>query len=88
MIILTVNTTDATTYTVTFSAAVAVDLAATPDDGLDVGGDPPDQVLTAVGATVTLKFGDGAAAGHPWTLSAQPNWLLTPIDFPQAGTTS
>ena len=73
-------------YAVTFSNASTF-IAATPNGGFAVNGQPPVSVSAPSGNQITVSFAT-TGVGLPWTVSAQPNWLGVPIAFPQSGVTS
>ena len=73
-------------YAVTFSNAPSF-IAATPNGGFAVNGQPPVSVSAPTGNQVTVSFAS-SNSGLPWTVSAQPNWLGVPLAFPQSGVTS
>ena len=84
--ILSVVRNGSSSYVVTFSNAPAF-IAATPNGGFAVNGQPPVSVSAPTGNQVTVSFAS-SNSGLPWTVSAQPNWLGVPIAFPQSGVTS
>lgn len=70
---------------VTFSAPVAVDNGVPPDTAFTVNGAAPSSVSLDSPTVVVLNLGGPDVPGDPWDLSAQPNWLLTAVQVPEAG---
>ena len=73
-------------YAVTFSNPPSF-IAATPNGGFAVNGQPPVSLSAPSGNTITANFAT-TGVGLPWTVTAQPNWLAVPIAIPQSGVTS
>lgn len=68
-----------------FSGPVTLDTGVTPDSGFNISGTPPLSVSPGTPSDCQLDFGGGISSGNPWTLGGQPNWLLTPVSWPDAG---
>jgi len=63
---------------------------ATPDfhTALEIeGGNEPVSVAVLDATRATVDYTNDVTAGQEWQLSAQPNWLLTPVagTLPQSG---
>ncbi|MDB5321713.1 MAG: hypothetical protein JWN40_3344 [Phycisphaerales bacterium] len=85
--LLSVTLVDGATVRLTFSAPVSIDPDPGPLDGnFQVGGQAPDAVAAAGAAQVDVTFTSGAGEGDPWSLDAQPNWLITVVQSPASGT--
>jgi len=61
-----------------------------PDAALDISGDSQGPFGGQTGTSINLLAGGGGGhtSGEPWTLSSQPAWLTTPVNFPASGLTS
>jgi hypothetical protein len=84
--IVSVTVVDAVTAAITFSGVITIDTGVTPDDGFDYNGGAPDSVTRPSSHVVYAVMTAGVNSGDPWTLSAQPNWLITPVVVPESGT--
>jgi hypothetical protein len=73
-----------------FTAQIAFDLPVTIDagatfDALDVNGIPLANVSQGGPSTADAEFGAQIIPGDPWTLSAQPSWVVEAIHQPDSG---
>jgi hypothetical protein len=84
--LLSVTLVDGATVQLMFSAPVAVDPDPGPLDGnFNLAGQSPDAVASTGAAQVDVTFLSGAGEGDPWSLDAQPNWLVTVVQTPASG---
>lgn len=72
---------------VTFSGVVALDLGAFPDAAFSgpAGGGAPTVIFAAGPDEAQVNFGGSVVVGDPWALTAQPNWCISPLAFPDSG---
>ena len=86
--ILSITATGGATVIVAFSGPVTVDDTAAPGTALEIGGGNEVVSVAQLDANrATVDFVDDVTAGQEWQLSAQPNWLVTPVagPLPQSG---
>lgn len=56
--------------------------------GFTVNGQQPNTVDFPGGPVASLGFSEGIGEGQPWEVTAQPQWLTTPIVVPESGVTA
>lgn len=74
------------TETLAFSGPVVTPGGAA-DSALQINGEDVGPFGAQSGTEIVVITGGGHADGEPWTLTAQPAWLTTPVVFPDSGTT-
>lgn len=55
------------------------------DQNFQVGMQAPDNATAVTSSVITLFYPDGVGDDAPWELDAQPNWLVTAVQFPDSG---
>lgn len=56
--------------------------------GLSVNGPVPFSGSQAGASSIDLDIGSDPTPGDPWTLSAQPSWVVESVTFPSSGVTT
>ena len=89
--ILSVTATgQAAVVLVAFSGPVTVDEFVAPDGAFTVGegggGNPPISTAQYDATRAVVEMTSAVSVGQAWQLSAQPNWLVTPVEAPETGT--
>lgn len=74
------------TLSIQFSAAVVGSTGAIAGTGVVCNAQTIVNVVSIVGAFVTVTFTGAVPSGAAWLVSAQPNWLTTPVVIPANGT--